>query len=114
MTVYLFCFAIAAPVPPMRYTDSKYEDEFGLEDSANILSVGIVSSDVGFPLNIYGTVIARDSIDYKCIYLFQRGRDDCQPIKLKDEVLVLTGPGRGLVLVDFCCFSRITSLDLFE
>jgi hypothetical protein len=83
MTVYLFCFAIAAPVPPMRYTDSKYEDEFGLEDSANILSVGIVSSDVGFPLNIYGTVIARDSIDYKCIYLFQHGRDDCQPIKLK-------------------------------
>jgi hypothetical protein len=67
----------------MRYTDSKYEDEFGLEDSANILSVGIVSSDLGFPLNIYGTVIARDSIDYKCIYLFQRGRDDCQPIKLK-------------------------------
>ncbi|KAM0829526.1 hypothetical protein ACQ4PT_066813 [Festuca glaucescens] len=90
-----------SPVPPMRYTDSKYEDEFGLEDSANILSVGIVSSDIGFPLNVYGTVIARGSIDYNCIYLFHRGRDDCQPIKLEDEVLVLTGPGRGLVLVDF-------------
>ncbi|KAM0829520.1 hypothetical protein ACQ4PT_066810 [Festuca glaucescens] len=90
-----------SPVPPMRYTDSKYEDEFGLEDSANILSVGIVSSDIGFPLNVYGTIIARGSIDYKCIYLFHRGRDDCQPIKLEDEVLVLTGPGRGLVLVDF-------------
>jgi hypothetical protein len=32
---------------------------------------------------VYGSVIARDSIDYKCIYLFQRHRDDCQPIKLK-------------------------------
>jgi hypothetical protein len=76
-------FSTAAPIPPMRYTDSKYEDEFGLQDSANILSVNIVSSDVGFPVNVYGSVIARDSIDYKCIYLFQHNRDDCQPIKLK-------------------------------
>uniref|UniRef100_A0ACD5YAD1 Uncharacterized protein n=1 Tax=Avena sativa TaxID=4498 RepID=A0ACD5YAD1_AVESA len=91
----------APPIPPMRYIDSKYEDEFGLQDSANILSVNIVSSDVGFPVNVYGSVIARDSIDYKCIYLFHRHRDDCQPIKLKDEALVLTGPRRGLVLVDF-------------
>ncbi|KAF6992954.1 hypothetical protein CFC21_009904 [Triticum aestivum] len=87
-------------VPPMRYTDSIYEDEFGLEDSANILSVSIVSSDVGFPVNVYGRVIARDSIDYKCIYLFHRNRDDCQRLN-KDGMLILTGPSRGLVLVDF-------------
>ncbi|KAF6992952.1 hypothetical protein CFC21_009902 [Triticum aestivum] len=87
-------------VPPMRYTDSIYEDEFGLEDSANILSVSIVSSDVGFPVNVYGCVIARDSIDYKCIYLFHRNRDDCQRLN-EDGMLILTGPGRGLVLVDF-------------
>ena len=37
----------------MRYADSKYEDEFGLEDSVNILSVSIVSSDEGFPVNVY-------------------------------------------------------------
>lgn len=85
----------------MRYTDKVYEDEFGLEDSANILSVSIVSSDVGFPINVYGSVIARDSIDYKCIYLFHRHRDDCQVINLEDKMLILTGPGRGLVLVDF-------------
>ncbi|XP_048552555.1 uncharacterized protein LOC125532595 [Triticum urartu] len=87
-------------VPPMRYTDSIYQDEFGLEDSANILSVSIVSSDVGFPVNVYGRVIARDSIDYKCIYLFHRNRDDCQHLN-KDGMLILTGPYRGLVLVDF-------------
>ncbi|XP_037473937.1 uncharacterized protein LOC119349961 [Triticum dicoccoides] len=84
----------------MRYSDSTYEDEFGLEDSANILSVSIVSSDVGFPVNVYGRVIARDSIDYKCIYLFHRNRDDCQRLN-KDGMLILTGPSRGLVLVDF-------------
>ncbi|KAI5017000.1 hypothetical protein ZWY2020_037378 [Hordeum vulgare] len=87
-------------VPPMRYTDSIYQDEFGLEDSANILSVSIVSSDVGFPLNVYGRVIARDSIDYKCIYLFHRSRDDCQHLN-EDGMLILTGPSQGLVLVDF-------------
>ncbi|KAF6981885.1 hypothetical protein CFC21_000335 [Triticum aestivum] len=87
-------------VPPMRYTDSIYQDEFGLEDSANILSVSIVSSDVGFPVNVYGRVIARDSIDYKCIYLFHRNRDDCQHLN-KDGMLILTGPYRGPVLVDF-------------
>ncbi|KAI5021144.1 hypothetical protein ZWY2020_054989 [Hordeum vulgare] len=87
-------------VLPMRYTDSIYKDEFALQDSANILSVSIVSSDVGFPINVYGRVIARDSIDYKCIYLFHRGRDDCQRLN-EDGVLILTGPSRGLVLVDF-------------
>ncbi|XP_044946068.1 uncharacterized protein LOC123395188 [Hordeum vulgare subsp. vulgare] len=87
-------------VPAMRYTDSIYQDEFGLEDSANVLSVSIVSSDVGFPLNVYGCVIARDSIDYKCIYLFHRSRDDCQRLN-EDGMLTLTGPSRGLVLVDF-------------
>ncbi|KAF6982049.1 hypothetical protein CFC21_000487 [Triticum aestivum] len=87
-------------VPPMRYTDSTYQDEFGLEDSANILSVSIVSSDAGFPVDVYGRVIARDSIDYKCIYLFHRNRDDSQRVN-EDGMLILTGPGRGLVLVDF-------------
>ncbi|KAI4964029.1 hypothetical protein ZWY2020_008468 [Hordeum vulgare] len=84
----------------VEHTDSIYQDEFGLEDSANILSVSIFSSDVGFPLNVYGRVIARDSIDYKCIYLFHRSRDDCQRLN-EDGMLTLTGPSRGLVLVDF-------------
>ncbi|XP_047049326.1 uncharacterized protein LOC124654360 [Lolium rigidum] len=90
-----------SPVLPMRYKDSKYKAEFGFEDSANILSISVVSSDEGFPVNVYGSIIARDSIDYKCIDLFHRRRDDCQSINLEGDTLVLTGPGRGLVLVDF-------------
>jgi hypothetical protein len=51
-----------------------------LEDSANIISVKIVSSDRGFPINVYGTIIARDSVDHKCIYLFNRQKEDYQTI----------------------------------
>ncbi|CAM0948733.1 unnamed protein product [Alopecurus aequalis] len=90
-----------SPIPPMRYADKMYADKFGLQDSVNILSVSIVSSDERFPVNVYGSVIARDSIDYMCIDLFRRNSDDCQPIDSEGGMLVLTGPGRGLVLVDF-------------
>ncbi|KAF6987263.1 hypothetical protein CFC21_004921 [Triticum aestivum] len=89
-----------SPIPPMRYT-KRYVHGLKLQDTANILSVKIVSSDKGFPINVYGTIIARDSIDHKCMYLFNRTGDNCQPIKSMDENLILTGPGRGLVLLDF-------------
>ncbi|CAM0958542.1 unnamed protein product [Alopecurus aequalis] len=88
-------------IPPMRFTNTGYRRDLNLEDSANILSIKIVSSDRGFPINVYGTIIARDSVDHKCIYLFKRSREDYQTINSEDDRLILTGPGRGLVLLDF-------------
>ncbi|KAJ1261189.1 hypothetical protein BS78_09G008700 [Paspalum vaginatum] len=68
--------------------------------SANIFTVKIASWDVGFLIDVYGTVIARDRLDLKCIYLFQRDRDHAQLIVSKDDSLILTGPKRGLALTD--------------
>ncbi|KAL6603549.1 hypothetical protein ACP70R_043910 [Stipagrostis hirtigluma subsp. patula] len=109
----------------MRFTDSpsklgkrQYEPCVGL----NIFTVKISSSDVGFPIHVYGTVVARDSIDKKCVYLFRRDRDHCQlinseiqwafrsciavlvelddPYVASNESLILTGPKRGLALLN--------------
>jgi hypothetical protein len=48
------------------------------EESINVISLKICESDVGFPVNLFGTVIARDEVDYKCVYLFRREVDDPQ------------------------------------
>ncbi|GJM94344.1 hypothetical protein PR202_ga10983 [Eleusine coracana subsp. coracana] len=87
----------------MRYTNrvcKPGERPYELCEALNILSVKIASSDVGFPISVYGTVIARNSIDKKCVYLFRRDRDHCQRINSEDQSLILTGPKRGLALID--------------
>ncbi|KAF0901300.1 hypothetical protein E2562_039165 [Oryza meyeriana var. granulata] len=54
--------------PPIHsLTSSDYRD---LETSVNVISIKVVESDVGYPISIFGTVLARD----------QRGRDDPQII----------------------------------
>ncbi|CAO2037296.1 unnamed protein product [Urochloa humidicola] len=90
-----------SPLGPMRFTTKVYKDNLvKVCEAINILSVKITCSDVGFPIQVYGTVIARDCIDKKCVYLFRCGRDHCQLINSKDEPLILTGPKRGLLLLD--------------
>ncbi|KAJ1261195.1 hypothetical protein BS78_09G009300 [Paspalum vaginatum] len=90
-----------SPLPPMRYTDVVYKSpkDYELCEGVNILSVKIGSLDVDFPIHVYGTVVARDSLDKKCVYLFCRDRQHSQTINSKDESLILTGPKRGLALI---------------
>ncbi|GJM89834.1 hypothetical protein PR202_ga06056 [Eleusine coracana subsp. coracana] len=58
-----------------------------LEESVNVVSLKVLKSDVGYPIRVFGTVLARDQVDYKCIYLFRRQRDDPQVINspIKDD-----------------------------
>uniref|UniRef100_A0A0E0CV09 DUF6598 domain-containing protein n=1 Tax=Oryza meridionalis TaxID=40149 RepID=A0A0E0CV09_9ORYZ len=58
--------------------------------SINILSVKVTESDVGYPIRVFGTVVARDEYD------FRRARDDPQLITSPEDTLTLTGPNRAL------------------
>lgn len=81
-----------SPLGPMRFTGRVYneKDEYQLCQAVNILSVKVASSDVGFPIRVYGAVIA---------YIFRRDRYHSQLINSEDESLILTGPKRGLALI---------------
>uniref|UniRef100_A0ACD5XIS8 Uncharacterized protein n=1 Tax=Avena sativa TaxID=4498 RepID=A0ACD5XIS8_AVESA len=49
-----------------------------VQSCINIVSFKVRESDVGFPINVFGTVVARDTVDYRCVYLFRHERDDSQ------------------------------------
>ena len=75
----------------MRYTTT-VNNTGETWDAVNILSVKIANLDVGFPIRVYGTVIARDCLDRKCVYFFRRSRDRCQLINSKVQLLLPTMP----------------------
>ncbi|TVU20145.1 hypothetical protein EJB05_36340 [Eragrostis curvula] len=75
-------------------------DQIKLADSINVVSFKILKSDVGYPMSVYGTVLVRDQVDYKCIYLFKREKDNPQVITLPKDTLTLADPCRGLAVTD--------------
>ena len=78
--ILLLIFHTTAPLGPMRFTDAVYKNanDYELCEGINIFSVKIGILDVDFPIYVHGTVIARDSLDQKCVHLFRRDRDHCQ------------------------------------
>lgn len=72
--------------------------------SINVISVRVVKAGSGFPVEVYGKIIARDEVDYKCVSLFDRERDDAQLINSEQDVLALTGPCQALVTMGLLFF----------
>ncbi|XBI84538.1 hypothetical protein VPH35_092830 [Triticum aestivum] len=58
--------------------------------SISVISVRVVKAGPGFPVEVYGKIIAKDEVDYKCISL--------------QDVLALTGPCRALVTMGLLFF----------
>ncbi|CAN6318493.1 unnamed protein product [Urochloa humidicola] len=99
-----------SPLGPMRFTNAAIEADatacwreggkrFMPCNSVNVLSVKVTSLNVYLPINVYGTILARDSLDLKCVYLFRRDRNRCQLLNSQDNLLLLTGPKRGLAVI---------------
>uniref|UniRef100_A0ACD5V161 Uncharacterized protein n=1 Tax=Avena sativa TaxID=4498 RepID=A0ACD5V161_AVESA len=91
-------------IPPMRYTDEPPPPStvVGYADSVVIFSVKVTQLNDGleWPLDVYGIVAARDSLDRNRNLIFHRTRDNCQTLTTEDTSLLLTGPTRAIVMID--------------
>ncbi|CAO2161583.1 unnamed protein product [Urochloa humidicola] len=87
------------------FRETPPSDYYWLDDSVNIISISVAESDVPYPFNIYGTVLARDMNDYRCVYLFKRRRNDPQLITRQNCMLALTGHIEHLVAEIICILS---------
>uniref|UniRef100_A0ACD5XHM1 Uncharacterized protein n=1 Tax=Avena sativa TaxID=4498 RepID=A0ACD5XHM1_AVESA len=74
--------------------------EWGVQSSVNVISLKVTESEVGYNFSVFGTVLARDQVDYRCLYLFKREEEDAQLITSSDDTLTLTDPSRVLILSD--------------
>ncbi|XP_034602341.1 uncharacterized protein [Setaria viridis] len=73
-------FEAETQYPPMCYTDIPMLPAIaGPGDTMEVFFVKVtqITSDLQWPLDVYGIVAVRDSLDWKRNYLFSRGRDNC-------------------------------------
>uniref|UniRef100_A0A0E0EHI1 DUF6598 domain-containing protein n=1 Tax=Oryza meridionalis TaxID=40149 RepID=A0A0E0EHI1_9ORYZ len=77
------------PIKSLAFPDYWWE-----MDSVNVIAIKVAESDVGYPIRVFGTVLARDEYD------FRRDRNNPQIITSPEDTLTLTGPNRALGATD--------------
>ncbi|KAF6982122.1 hypothetical protein CFC21_000554 [Triticum aestivum] len=89
-------------IQPMRYTDEKPPQDVYPVRTLQVFSVKVaaIAEELGWPLDVFGIVAARDSLDHNRNIIFRRQRDNCQTIDSENRCLTLTGPTRAIVVVD--------------
>ncbi|XBI10765.1 hypothetical protein VPH35_137961 [Triticum aestivum] len=102
---YFGSFEDTTLIPPMRFTD----EPPGPRDFAcsymhtlNVFSVKLAGlhRDLAWPLHVFSIVAARDTLDHNRNIILHRTRDNRQIIHQEDPYLELTGPIRGIVVID--------------
>ncbi|CAM0912677.1 unnamed protein product [Alopecurus aequalis] len=90
-------------VTPTLYTYGAIPAHASLCDCLQIFSMQVMENEVWrirWPVEVYGFIAARDTVDHNRNLLFNRTRDDPQILTQQDPFLQLTGPCRPILLMD--------------
>ncbi|KAL6650869.1 hypothetical protein ACP70R_009794 [Stipagrostis hirtigluma subsp. patula] len=98
-------------VPCMRYTFDPPPYGGAKLDIVQIYSVKVAALKGGlqWPLDVFGVVALRDTLDEKRNIIFKRERGNCHTLTGQEPYLPLTGPVRAVML----CFSVVFEFSLY-
>ncbi|KAM3207151.1 hypothetical protein ACQJBY_062392 [Aegilops geniculata] len=93
-------FEFYSCVRAMLFTCKRTPPHAGVKTCLQIFSIRVMEIDGGYlewPLEVYGLVATRDSMDHNRNSIFRLRRDACQLLTQQDPFLALTGPAHAIV-----------------
>jgi len=90
-------------VGPVQFTMGTAPSYARLRNALQIFSVKVVElkgTMICWPIDVYGFIAVRDSVDRNRNYIFERARGNSQRLTEQDSSLVLDGPSRAVQLID--------------
>ncbi|CAM0950570.1 unnamed protein product [Alopecurus aequalis] len=78
-------FEDTTPIPCMCFTDNRMPHLTSHPSTVQIFSVKVaeITGDLQWPLDVFGTIAMRDTLDHNRNIIFSRTRDNCQTLHLQ-------------------------------
>ncbi|KAF7045503.1 hypothetical protein CFC21_054606 [Triticum aestivum] len=93
-------FEFYSCVRAMLFTCKRTPPQAGVKTCLQIFSIRVVEINGAYlewPLEVYGLVATRDSMDHNRNIIFRLRRDACQLLTQQDPFLALTGPAHAII-----------------